>query len=489
MPLDPSAPPGVTSASSEERTAKDSSQGTAPAPPPTSDVLTLVGPAMSIFADLPDAVIVADITRRIRWVNPAARTMFRCDADQMIGLCPRDLYVDPAQSDINTKRHYNPDLPASTHRYSASLRRFSDESFNAEVTGGILRDSQDQVVGFMAQIKDLSTARDFEAMLRVLYQLSSDPTICSTDKIRRLLTLGSMHFNLPYALISWIENDEYTVVHAVPDQIKTGTRLKFDETFCRNTLQAGEPLLIHDAKAQGYSAHPGFTRHGTQAYIGVPLKVDGSVFGTLRFSGPTARTPFGPVDLDLIKLIAAWVSQEFSRSKAMEALNRRADTDFLTGCLGRQAWLREAQLLMDESARQKQPLSLIFLDLDHFKSVNDRRGHQMGDQVLKSVAEMCRNHFGALGPVGRFGGEEFIILLPGLSAQQTLPLAKNLRQAIASAALAHNSGPVRITASLGIAEGGTGMPLPELLDQADRAMYRAKSRGRNQSVVFFPDDD
>jgi diguanylate cyclase (GGDEF)-like protein len=296
-----------------------------------------------------------------------------------------------------------------------------------------------------------------------------------------------VHFNLPHALVSWIENGDYTVVHAVPGQIKTGTRLKFDETFCRNTLLAGEPLLIHDAENQGYSAHPGFARHGTRTYIGVPLIVDGSVFGTLRFSGPTARQPFGLVDLDLIKLIAAWVSQEFSRSKAMEALNRRADTDFLTGCLGRQAWLREAQLLLDEAARKDQPLSLIFLDLDLFKSINDRQGHQTGDQVLKSVAGMCRNHFGALGPVGRFGGEEFVILLPGLTAQQTLPLAEDLRHAIAGITLDHEDGPVSTTASLGIATSRAGTALPELLDHADRAMYRAKARGRDQSVVFGSD--
>ncbi|WP_136057664.1 diguanylate cyclase [Candidatus Halocynthiibacter alkanivorans] len=486
MPLDPSQTPKPDFSEPESRS-QDQSARHDTAQPGHRDVLTLVGSAMSIFAALPDAVIVADTDRKIRWVNTAAETMFRCTADQLTGLSPRDLYVDPAQSDINTKRHYNPDRPAGTHSYSAAFRRFSGESFNAEVTGGILRDSQGKVLGFMAQIKDLSTARDFEAVVRVLYQLSSDPGISATDKIRQFLTLGSVHYNLPNAWISWIEEGSYTVVHAVPQEIFTGTRLEFSNTFCLDTLQAGEPLLIHDSENQGYSAHPGFAIHGTRSYIGVPLIVDGSVFGTLRFSGPEARPPFGPVDLDLIKLIAAWVSQEFSRSKAMEALNRRADTDFLTGCLGREAWQREAQLLLDEAARQNQPLSLIFLDLDHFKSVNDHQGHQTGDQVLKSVAELCCKHFGALGPVGRLGGEEFVVLLPGLSAEQTLPLADALRRAVAGTRLAHEDGPVSITASLGIASNHAGITLPELLDHADRAMYRAKARGRNQSVVFGSD--
>lgn len=158
---------------------------------------------------------------------------------------------------------------------------------------------------------------------------------------------------------------------------------------------------------------------------------------------------------------------------------RLADIDSLTGLYNRRAW-SEQLAAMDESARrQGLPLSVLFLDLDHFKALNDRLGHEAGDAALHALAGVMRAELREQDLVGRHGGEEFVIALPGADAAHALQAAERIRQRLQHRATVDPDG-ATTTVSIGVATLQAGEDMAALLNRADAAMYAAKAAGRNR---------
>jgi diguanylate cyclase (GGDEF)-like protein len=126
----------------------------------------------------------------------------------------------------------------------------------------------------------------------------------------------------------------------------------------------------------------------------------------------------------------------------------------------------------------------MFIDLDHFKQINDAHGHGVGDQVLVSTVATCRTHLRASDLLGRFGGEEFVVLLPHTKREAAMGVAEKVRSAIARQLIPTSSGPLAITASVGVAALNRSISdLDSLLENADSALYAAKASGRNTCVM------
>lgn len=159
----------------------------------------------------------------------------------------------------------------------------------------------------------------------------------------------------------------------------------------------------------------------------------------------------------------------------------QAITDRMTG-LGSKAYLEQRLTeQLDHSRRYDQPLALILVDLDHFKDINDTHGHVVGDQVLGGVGYVIRGQLRLSDVAGRFGGEEFAVLLPDTEISGAMVLAERLRKAIEEWSLELPGGCLQVTASLGIASLSAEMAgAVELVDAADRALYKAKRGGRNR---------
>lgn len=160
-------------------------------------------------------------------------------------------------------------------------------------------------------------------------------------------------------------------------------------------------------------------------------------------------------------------------------LEHRSETDGLTGLYNRhrmEEGLREAAA---RALRYGEPLSVVMTDLDHFKAINDTYGHREGDRVLKEVARAFRRHSRSSDLVGRWGGEEFLILCASTDLEGAGALARTLREEVA--ALPELDRPV--TASFGVAPFRTGESWEELVERADKALYRAKATGRNRVVL------
>jgi diguanylate cyclase (GGDEF)-like protein len=170
-----------------------------------------------------------------------------------------------------------------------------------------------------------------------------------------------------------------------------------------------------------------------------------------------------------------------------EQLRHLATRDALTGLWNRAAILSRLEQELARGRREGHPVGVVLGDLDHFKRINDTYGHQAGDQALRQAGESMCHSLRSYDAVGRYGGEEFLIVLPGCDEAATLSLAERLRHSVAAAPIDLEGGPVPITLSVGVAFWSGGViDTDALLRRADAGLYAAKRSGRNRVVVGEP---
>ncbi len=177
---------------------------------------------------------------------------------------------------------------------------------------------------------------------------------------------------------------------------------------------------------------------------------------------------------------------------ALADTHDRATIDRLTGVHNRQSLLAALFTEVERSTRYERPLSVAFVDIDHFKAVNDSYGHGVGDIVLRGVAQTLSANLRASDMIGRYGGEEFMLILTETDVEEGAVLTEKLRTLVQRQHFAVEGGPdIAVTISIGLAGGaGTQLRMETLVRDADAAMYSAKSLGRNQTYIFAePDDD
>jgi diguanylate cyclase (GGDEF)-like protein len=164
-----------------------------------------------------------------------------------------------------------------------------------------------------------------------------------------------------------------------------------------------------------------------------------------------------------------------------QKLEHLATTDGLTGCGNRRQFIERIEIEIARSGRDNPTFSLLSLDIDHFKAINDTYGHLTGDEILRGFAQICREVVRPYDYVARVGGEEFMILLPETELNEAYEIGERLRWAVANGEFKTKNGPLTdITISIGATEfGRDGDTLEKLLRMADERLYRAKDRGRN----------
>jgi two-component system cell cycle response regulator len=193
--------------------------------------------------------------------------------------------------------------------------------------------------------------------------------------------------------------------------------------------------------------------------------------------------PFDPYELKArLRSGARIVELQDSLIQARDALREQAMHDALTKLLNRRATLDFLISEMSRAKREHNPLTVMMIDIDHFKLVNDSLGHLTGDAVLSEVARRLRTSARTYDLVGRFGGEEFLIVAPACSAADGLAQAERLREVVCSEPIKVKDESVKVTISLGVATTLESVPqdMEALLAAADRALYRAKAAGRNR---------
>lgn len=181
------------------------------------------------------------------------------------------------------------------------------------------------------------------------------------------------------------------------------------------------------------------------------------------------------------RIALARIKTQLRFKTAMDRIVEISRIDELTELLNRRAFYERLEDEHERFKRTNQPYSLVMMDIDHFKEVNDTYGHSAGDRILRGFSERLRSHTRKVDILGRFGGEEFILLLPETDHEGAQNLAEKLRETIAEAPFSLDGQTVNITASFGVTTQGSSDPLSyeELIKATDEAMYDAKADGRN----------
>ncbi|MEW6283038.1 MAG: sensor domain-containing diguanylate cyclase, partial [Candidatus Eremiobacterota bacterium] len=240
---------------------------------------------------------------------------------------------------------------------------------------------------------------------------------------------------------------------------------------CRGDLEldSADARLLEQARREGRP-----TRF--QDRVAVPASADGEVLATLLLH---RKGGFSEREVELALTFAGQAAVALEKARLFEEVHRLACTDGLTGVANRRHFFELGELALRHAVRQDHPLAVILLDVDHFKLFNDTHGHAAGDCALQAVARACLGVLRQSDILGRIGGEEFALVLPGAGQRDAVDAAERLRSSVMEQQVEGQ----QVTASLGLACRREETRLGALLQRADRALYRAKAEGRNRVAI------
>ncbi len=297
-----------------------------------------------------------------------------------------------------------------------------------------------------------------------------------TRPFQRIVDLVQQVIGVPMAAVSLIDSGRQVFRASrglgMADIPRAGT-------FCSHTIAQKEAFAVADARLDPrFADNPLVTGSPhIRSYLGVPLTTpDGYNVGSLCAMDDEPRQ-FDRAQGEIMKTLAEIVVEQFE-------LQQIAKQDSLTGALTRRGFFAEVEKEFRRAVRYERPSTLIAIDVDHFRSINDRYGHPAGDAVLVSIANACMANMRRSDVFGRLGGEEFAMLLPETDAEEAREAAERIRRMIESTIVEASGAEVRATVSMGVApHPAEGETAATWLAEADIALYEAKQFGRNRVAV------
>ncbi|WP_158508762.1 GGDEF domain-containing response regulator [Gemmatirosa kalamazoonensis] len=265
----------------------------------------------------------------------------------------------------------------------------------------------------------------------------------------------------------------------------------------RRALETGEPVLVEDVATHALYADGrqalglDRTEVPVRSSIALPFAIEGGQAGVFLLRRTREQPPLGREDVAFAEAVISAAVSAVQRAQVIETtradnarLAQLATTDPLTALLNRRALTERLTREMERALRNDSSVALLLIDLDHFKRVNDTHGHLVGDAVLRDVAELLISGVRGSDFVGRFGGEEFLVVLPDTDDDGAAAFAERIRERVEAHSFAGRDGapPLHMTASIGVATFPAALieSVEDLFARADAALYRAKAEGRNR---------
>ncbi len=249
--------------------------------------------------------------------------------------------------------------------------------------------------------------------------------------------------------------------------------------LCQMAVQRKRPLISSITSPDDILL-PMRPDQNVHSFLGVPVVFRDHVTGLIALYNFGIRA-FTEDGARVAELFASQVAIALDNSRRVEQMEKQAERDELTGLYNRRGFALQGEKEVGRARRYQRPLALILFDIDHFKNVNDLYGHLIGDHVLRVLTERVTRTTRATDFVCRYGGEEFIVLMPEANREEGLAMAERLRQEISGMTIVTDVGTLSLTVSLGVAalRPEEEENLEGLIARADRAMYQAKAAGRN----------
>ncbi len=449
--------------------------------------------AATVFDNSIQAIMVTDARNRIISVNPAFERLTGYRADEVIGQSPR-LLQSGHQDQMFYARMWQAVL--ETGRWEGEIwdKRKNGEICPGWITVSVVRDDLGVVTHHVTIFHDITERKRSEQRLRHVTEIYSalsqvdqlvarktDPYRLFDEICQTIVERG----RLKAACIA-IANDGSgapTVAATFHDSALPRFKLFEDRilALAASAITAGETVVTEDL-GEPPGADLGAADRAPYSAASYPFKRNGQIAGTLTVFAPEPRF-FTPDIIHLVGRIAediAFALDSFDQERKRLAAETRAQYlarhDILTG-LYRRNVIEEVMVQQHEA---NLPFSLGLIDLDHFKVVNDTYGHAVGDEALVHVAEILRKAVRANDWTARWGGEEFLCLLPNTSMELTLRGMERIRKRLARSAIDIAGRKLRVTASIGVASfPEDGATIAEVMAQVDTALYQAKQSGGN----------
>jgi diguanylate cyclase (GGDEF)-like protein len=271
------------------------------------------------------------------------------------------------------------------------------------------------------------------------------------------------------------------------------TRQRLGEGISGRVLESGTALVVGNLEEAGLTAAPADRNYRTKSFISYPIMLSGRKIGILNVADKTAGGQFDEVDLSLLEIIGPQIAVACERAEWQERATQfqlMSITDPLTGLLNRRYLEERLTDELNRSQRYNYPMSCLMIDIDDFKTYNDRNGHQAGDVALKITAHALKAALRGADVACRYGGEEFCILLPQTSLSEAGVIAERIRQTVSEKEYRFGkSQPLgMVSVSIGISTFAKHIDTAEsIIAAADRALYHAKSQGKNR-IEFYVDN-
>ncbi|HYY97394.1 MAG TPA: sensor domain-containing diguanylate cyclase, partial [Pyrinomonadaceae bacterium] len=270
-------------------------------------------------------------------------------------------------------------------------------------------------------------------------------------------------------------------------------RVRIGEGVAGAVMREGRPAVVRDvSKVAGLRPAPDERRYKTRSFISYPIVIAGRKVGVLNMTDKAGGGDYDEADLGLLDLIAPQMALALDRvewhSKATQ-FQLLSITDPLTGLVNRRYLEERLQEELERSKRHRFAMSFLMVDIDDFKNYNDQHGHQAGDLALEMTAQCLKTALRSADVAARYGGEEFSILLPQTGLSEARVIAERIRRRIERTQFPHGKAqPLgAVTVSIGISSFGPELDTPSsVIYAADRALYIAKSRGKNCCEAVEP---
>lgn len=339
----------------------------------------------------------------------------------------------------------------------------------------------------LGEVEELDALCRRHAELEVLFDTVRDlaSTLSSHEVIERLVARTLRHLDSEIASVLLVEPDAtLRVIHAVglPEEVVREARVRWGEGIAGHVARHVEPLLVSDVESDPRFERRNHERYYTRSFISAPILEQGRVRGVLNVNNKRSREPYAPADLRLLTAIATHAALALRNAHRFEELLERAQCDALTGLANHGHFWTLLEGEVKRAVRYARPLSLVMLDVDHFKRFNDAFGHRRGDAALVAVAEILAERSRAHDLAARYGGEEFAVILPETALAGAELFAEKLRAAVEALGIESPNEAEVLTVSVGAsAMRPERAEAAALVEAADALLYAAKSAGRNRS--------
>lgn len=452
--------------------------------------LLLQSSALSASAN---GVVITNRRGQVMWANASFAEQIGTTSSALLGK-PSPLFHSTEANEGLPRKVWRAVNNGHLWSGDVSYQRHDGSRFTWQATITPMRNETEAVTGHVAIIQDISQRKNVEQSrqrqlrdLQLLHRMAS--IAATTRQAEELLGQGTWliaeSMTLDYLYVGTVSDEGnrlYLNGWAREGQAVRKSRAIAQSGIVGQVLRTGRVVRINDL---GQGTLPENSNHRTMAadmnsVLCVPMKAGDRIVGVIN-AERRLSSGFGGADEKLFVTLANQLAAALESARLFNEAHRLAIIDPLTDTYNRRHFFDITKREMERSKRHDRELSLLMIDVDHFKRINDRFGHPVGDEALCTLAFLSRKMLRDSDILGRLGGEEFAVLLPETDQEAAHLAADRLRETIAQASVSSPIGPVTLTVSIGVATlDQRCKDVSMLFSRADQALYAAKIAGRDQ---------